>query len=713
MKKISIAWFGFAALMAMASIFITACNKKFDEPPVTTNPGLTPTHSVKELKARHTVSGAYDLISDEVIIRGIVAANDKSGNLYKQIFIQDTTGGICVLIDRASLYGDYPVGREIFIKARGLYISDYRGLIQLGTLNNTIPTNPSFEGITTQLIDQYIVKGAINHPVVPKVVTISDLTTSMQNVHQSTLIQLNNYEIEVLDTSKTWADVSAAKNSGDIYARNCSGAGSRIDIRSSGFASFAGLNVPNGNGTITAIYTVFGSTRQLLIRDTSDVKMYDARCGSGPTTLISIEALKNMYTGTDITIATPTSVKGIVISDAATGKNISNGNLVLQDGNRGIDFFFGTSAAVVAQLATFHPGDSLVIDITGGTLTSYNGMIEMSMSSSAVPGAAVRTAANGAGLSVVPVQMTITEVINNIASIENTMVKIVNATAGPAGTYSGNKTLTDASGSMLLRTVATATFASSALPTTCQNWVGYVSRFNTDKQLYIRNPATDLSAGSGCTGGGTGGGGIALGTSPFQLNFDGIGSPLPTGVTIRNAGSATALGTVQTANTAANVTWGSFSGGAKVFASATGLTSSTDSATQSQTANRAIGYRQTGSNGDPGAAFVFELDNTTGKNNFKLEFKLQSLDATSPRSVSWKVDYGLGDAPNSFTTITTTGTATTGGSTFTNNTINADFGTALDNKSGKVWIRIIALTSSTGSGNRPSSAVDDFKLTWN
>lgn len=136
--------------------------------------------------------------------------------------------------------------------------------------------------------------------------------------------------------------------------------------------------------------------------------------------------------------------------------------------------------------------------------------------------------------------------------------------------------------------------------------------------------------------------------------------------------------------------------------------------------DRALGVRQKG-NGtppvtplwDPGAAIVFKIANTAGRTGFNLSFKLQSLDtAFSPRVTTWVVDYGVGSTPTSFTPVATVGTMTTGGYVFSNNTITANFGTALDNKTSNVWIRIVTLTPSTGGGNRASTAIDDFNLTW-
>ena len=204
---------------------------------------------------------------------------------------------------------------------------------------------------------------------------------------------------------------------------------------------------------------------------------------------------------------------------------------------------------------------------------------------------------------------------------------------------------------------------------------------------------------------------ITLGPSPYSQDFNSIGSGLPLGITVRATSSATALGTVQAYSTSA-VAWNNTTGAVKNFASGSDLPSNATSAQQSGSANRSLGIRQTGSLGDPGAAFVLQLANTSGLNTFKLSFKLQSLDATSPRITTWRVDYGFGPAPTLFTAATATGTLTTGGSVFTNNTISVDFGASLDNQPDNVWIRIVTITASTGSGNRASSAIDDLSLTY-
>jgi hypothetical protein len=206
-------------------------------------------------------------------------------------------------------------------------------------------------------------------------------------------------------------------------------------------------------------------------------------------------------------------------------------------------------------------------------------------------------------------------------------------------------------------------------------------------------------------------GGLILDTSPLLLNFDNLGTDgLPSGVYVRTAANATASGNDATPTNWNPFAWNNTSGAFKNFASATGLDASSDATAQSSSTNRALGIRQTASVGDPGGAFVFEINNTLGKTNFSMSFALQSLDASVGRTTTWSIDYAIGDAPVNFMQASPVGTMTTG-PVFSNNTITVDLST-LDNTNAKIWIRIVTLSGTTGSGSRPSTGIDDVTFTW-
>jgi hypothetical protein len=199
---------------------------------------------------------------------------------------------------------------------------------------------------------------------------------------------------------------------------------------------------------------------------------------------------------------------------------------------------------------------------------------------------------------------------------------------------------------------------------------------------------------------------INLAASPYVQNFNGIGTGLPPGVTVRTGATVSATGT-DAAFSTAPATWNNTGGGFKNFASG----NNDQGVTQNTATDRAVGVRQVTAT-DQGTAFVFQVANTSGKINFTLDFNLQSLDATSPRITTWRIDYGFGINPSSFVVPTTTGTLTTGGNTFANNPIHVDFGNALDDQSGVITVRIVTVTPTSGSGNRASTGIDDFTLTW-
>lgn len=132
---------GFILMLSLLLIF--GCKRKVEEPNNSNPPIVIANKTIKALKAMH-VMGKYQHILKDIIITGIVVANDKSGNFYKTICIQDTTGGISVKLEASSLYAQYPIGRQIFIRCKGLWLGDYEKLIQLGTIDQSKPNNPSF-----------------------------------------------------------------------------------------------------------------------------------------------------------------------------------------------------------------------------------------------------------------------------------------------------------------------------------------------------------------------------------------------------------------------------------------------------------------------------------------------------------------------------------------------------------------------------------------
>jgi hypothetical protein len=273
-----------STLLAAVLFYFLSCDQQFDVPGHYPDPGITPDLTIKALKAMHTFSGRFDVVQEDKIISGIVVADDRSGNFYKSIVIQDTSGGITLCLNGTALFNDYPVGRRVYVKVKGLLLYDYRGLVQLGGgIDLSDPADLMLAGIAPALFSRYIIKGSLHNTLTPLPVTREQLTTAMQDRFQNTLVQLKEVEFTATDTGTSYANVTA-RQAKSVILQTCGG--TALVLRNSAYASFAGLPLSAGRGTIAGIYTVFGATKQLMIRDTGDVQLKGPRCGRNDTSTV-------------------------------------------------------------------------------------------------------------------------------------------------------------------------------------------------------------------------------------------------------------------------------------------------------------------------------------------------------------------------------------------------------------------------------------------
>lgn len=104
---------------------------------------------------------------------------------------------------------------------------------------------------------------------------------------------------------------------------------------------------------------------------------YENYPGGDPYEVVSILDVRPLYKGTDVPLTKDklyggTKLGAVVISDHTAG-NLPKGLLIVQDSRR-----LSTLRGIAIELASagnYKPGDSLVVEITGGTLTRKNGIL--------------------------------------------------------------------------------------------------------------------------------------------------------------------------------------------------------------------------------------------------------------------------------------------------------------------------------------------------
>ena len=130
--------------------------------------------TIARLKALYTKHGKPQQIAENLVIKGQVTTSDEDGNVYREIYIQDETGGLDVKIGRSSSYDDFKVGQEVYIKCLGLVIGEYGyknaenlGLLQLGYVADGYlenGTNTEYETAYLDLlpiVNKHIFRGRI------------------------------------------------------------------------------------------------------------------------------------------------------------------------------------------------------------------------------------------------------------------------------------------------------------------------------------------------------------------------------------------------------------------------------------------------------------------------------------------------------------------------------------------------------------------------
>ena len=466
-------------LFAFLVLTVNCIDQDFDEPPIGgEDPNLAPTMTIGELKAMHNAGQDNDpiVLAGDDIIKGVCNSSDESGNIFKQISIQDETGGILIRIDRADSYTEFAPGRNIFVKLKDLALGDFNGTYQLGKISSD---GTGTDRIPDALVDEHIIPGKYNQPLVPKVKTIPELDLE---VDQNTLVTLNN--VEFVDFNTTYGIVGNGSTQNRTI-RDCNN--NEITMRNSDFATFAGEPSPTGQVNMKGIFSVFGSTKQFTIRSLDDVKPVDEkRCdgstvgGGGDEELMTIAELKSLGTA-----PSDRKIAGTVVSDWENG-NTTGRNIHIQDATGGIVVRFDV-------IHTFALNSEIEVVVSNLTTTEFGGLTQIEVG-------LAQAKETGSGSGPTPLATTIDNIKSNISNLESTVIKLENATISGGSIYNGNLTITDASGSLSMFTRSSATFANNAVPSGEVDITAVVTLFQEEAQIFIRN-ADDVEGGTVDPGG--------------------------------------------------------------------------------------------------------------------------------------------------------------------------------------------------------------------
>lgn len=152
---------------------------RWEEPIPRSDDKLAVNTTIAALKQLYLDNGSKPLeIKDDLVIGGQVTSSDRSGNVYRELYIQDESGAISVKIGRTSLYSDYHPGQWVYVRCQGLTIGGYSGMPQLGVEDETDEYETAYLD-AQYLIDKHIVRGREDTPPAPLEMGVNEITEAL------------------------------------------------------------------------------------------------------------------------------------------------------------------------------------------------------------------------------------------------------------------------------------------------------------------------------------------------------------------------------------------------------------------------------------------------------------------------------------------------------------------------------------------------------
>ncbi len=253
-------------------------------------------------------------ITEALTIKGIITTDDNlNGNLYKEAYIEDATGGLLLKLNSTGALG---MGDSVMINLKGLFLGDYGNFIQLGSEPYT--DNSGNRRVGNIEVDDCMSRFSFLNATTPTNVNLVELKANLNN-YLGRLVKIDDVQFADSELENDYAVPKEGNTEADYGNRKLEDCyKNNIIVRSSGYSTFAGEKLPQGNGSIVGIVTKFNTTIQLIIRDINEVKMDGERCSGIPGGTVEGDGTKaNPYNVAYILGGTPATtdvwVKGYIV----------------------------------------------------------------------------------------------------------------------------------------------------------------------------------------------------------------------------------------------------------------------------------------------------------------------------------------------------------------------------------------------------------------
>ncbi|MFD2551290.1 DUF5689 domain-containing protein [Bizionia sediminis] len=239
--------------------------------------------SIAEAKLMYTEGDFLEPIDENIYIKGYVSSSDKSGNFFKEFYLQDSpsnpTTAIKVIINQVDLYNQFNFGREVYVSLKDLYIGEERvgnGITAIGGGIETDRFGTTVTSIGETKATTRVLRSPVTETMMPLELAISEVNEDLVGIY----VQLNDVEfadnvlgLRYFDPQEDFDTKRALQSCESVNYTT-------INLETSSFSNFKNELLPTGNGTLKAVVnkTFDGSSVVLALNTVEDVNLMGERC---------------------------------------------------------------------------------------------------------------------------------------------------------------------------------------------------------------------------------------------------------------------------------------------------------------------------------------------------------------------------------------------------------------------------------------------------
>lgn len=327
--------------LLMLAAAMTACNEFDYETPSMVTPVATlqPNTTIEDLKNAYwpidgVVNGQDLLVETDyvvqvgtkddgshIVISGRVISSDRAGNVYKSLYIQDSTGALPMSINQNSLYNTYQIGQEIVVDVTGMYIGMYRGLLQLGYPSTASTGNVEASFMPPVFFEEHVQLNGLPNPAAIDTITVSSFNELGTTVNLPTENDLAYWQGRIVRFQDVEFVEGGQAQFTDGYKITTSrelmdSDGNILDVRTSGYANFREVELPAGKIDLVALVGYYSGSYQLTLNNVDGIEgvTYPAGTEANPYTVPEAVAIENADGYADDTFAW---VQGYIVGSVA------------------------------------------------------------------------------------------------------------------------------------------------------------------------------------------------------------------------------------------------------------------------------------------------------------------------------------------------------------------------------------------------------------